>query len=148
MRRSDAAPRRPIRRALSILLLMLAGTAGAEDQRTLVNMPAMMQTHMLANMRDHLTAIDTILKALNEGRFDAAAEVAEQRLGMSSLDDHGAAHMAPLMPEGMRAAGGQMHRAASRLALRAQEEDAAAAYAALGDVTTACVNCHATYRIR
>jgi cytochrome c556 len=52
------------------------------------------------------------------------------------------------MPEGMRNTGTGMHHAASRFALRAQEGDLNAALLALGEVTRACVACHAGYRIR
>ncbi|WP_230969181.1 cytochrome c [Nitrogeniibacter aestuarii] len=124
------------------------GATAAEDTREMVQMPPTMQAHMLANMRDHMKTIDGILRALSERRFDAAAELAEQRLGMSSLDDHGASHMARVMPPAMQAIGTGMHRAASRFALRAQEEDAPAAYQALTEVTGACVACHDGYRIR
>jgi len=132
-----------------LFAVIVSSTAiAAEDTRQMIQMPAMMQAHMLANMRDHMKTVDAILRALSEQRFDAAAELAEQRLGMSSLDDHGAAHMASVMPGEMQAIGTGMHRAASRFALRAQEENAPAAYQALTEVTGACVACHDGYRIR
>ena len=80
--------------------------------------------------------------------LDKAADIAENRLGMSALDSHHATHMAKFMPEGMRQAGTGMHRAASRFALKAQEGDELPAYAALADITSACVACHSGYRIR
>ena len=55
---------------------------------------------------------------------------------------------AQFMPEGMRQAGTGMHRAASRFALKAQEGDELPAYAALSEITSACVACHSGYRIR
>ena len=125
-----------------------AAALAADDSRELVELPEMMQRHMLANMRDHLAAIDDILGYLAEGETDQAAEAAENRLGMSSLQAHGASHMAQFMPAGMRAIGTSMHRAASRFALVAQEGDAAPAYRALTEVTSACVACHAAYRVR
>jgi len=108
----------------------------------------MMQQHMLSNMRDHLAAINEILGLLGSDQLDQAAETAEHRLGMSSLQSHGASHMAGLMPEGMRQAGTSMHKAASRFALKAQEGDPLAAYRALTDITSACVACHSGYRIK
>lgn len=65
-----------------------------QDNRQLVELPAMMQEHMLANMRDHLATIDAVLAALAQGQAERAAELAEQHLGMSSLGRHGAVHMA------------------------------------------------------
>jgi len=108
----------------------------------------MMQQHMMTNMRDHLAAINEILVYLGNDNLDKAAETAEYRLGMSSLESHGASHMARFMPEGMRQAGTAMHGAASRFALKAQEGEVFAAYKALSDITSACVACHSAYRIR
>jgi hypothetical protein len=125
-----------------------ANSAASNDQRVLVELPEMMQEHMLANMRDHLAAINEILVYLDQGELDMAAETAENRLGMSSLDAHGASHMAKLMPPGMRETGTSMHRAASRFALKAQEGDALPAYRALSAITSACVACHSGYRIQ
>jgi hypothetical protein len=130
------------------LLAVLASTPLLADSRQMVELPEMMQNHMMANMRDHLVAINEILDALGKGEMDMAADIAEQRLGMSSLDAHGASHMAGFMPQGMRETGTRMHQSASRFARTAQEGDALSAYRALTDVTEACVACHAGYKIR
>lgn len=136
----------------SITLILLACSSNVsiadEDPRHLVQLPEMMQQHMMSNMRDHLVALNVILISLANGELDKAAEVAEFRLGMSSLQTHGASHMAKFMPEGMRQAGTSMHRAASRFALKAQEGEVLSAYNALTEVTSACVACHSGYRIR
>lgn len=127
----------------------------AADPRQLVALPAPMQEHMLANMRDHLVAVGEIAGYLGDGKFDAAAKVSEQRLGMSSLSKHGAAHMAPHMPPPMQDIGTAMHRAASRLAITIQDADVArspeamaAVHRGLNEVLSACSACHAAYRIR
>jgi len=136
-----------------LFLTLLLGTlpcssVASKDTRVLVELPEMMEQHMLANMRDHLTAIHEILVYLDGGDLDEAADVAEYRLGMSSLESHGASHMAKFMPEGMREAGTTMHRAASRFALKAQEGDVLPSYKALSEITAACVACHAGYKVR
>ena len=136
------------RLGLALLLPIATSAGGAGDARVPVELPPMMQQHMLANMRDHLETLDALLGHLATDELDAAADLAEQRLGMSSLDDHGAAHMAQFMPEGMRAAGTAMHRAASRFARVAEEGDRDRALAALREVSAACVACHRGYRIR
>ena len=120
----------------------------SNDSRIAVTLPQMMQQHMLANMRDHLAAINEILIYLGEDELEKAAETAEYRLGMSSLESHGASHMAQFMPEGMRQAGTAMHKAASRFALKAQEGEVLSAYKALSDITSACVACHAGYKLK
>lgn len=137
-----------MRKYLFIALLAWQGISlGNDDAREYVEMPPMMREHMLGNMRDHLLTINTIINAGSQGEWDKAADLAEQRLGLSSLDDHGAKHMGKVMPKGMREAGQRMHHAATAFALKAQEGDADAAWQALGKVTGACVACHAGYRI-
>lgn len=137
--------------ALLLGLLASAGNitlAADRDPRQWVELPQPMQQHMMANMRDHLAALDAILTRLADGDLEQAADIAEFRLGMSSLQTHGARHMAQFMPEGMRQAGTAMHRAASRFAMKAQEGEPVPAYQALTQVTAACVACHSGYRIR
>lgn len=135
--------------ALIMLFLFSVSVASAnDDKRKMVEIPQMMQQHMLSNMRNHLETINLILRYLGNDEMDKAADIAEQRLGMSSLETHGARHMAKFMPEGMRKAGTNMHRMASRFALKAQEGEVLLAYKALTEVTSACVACHAGYKIR
>lgn len=133
---------------LLFLTLFSSSTLQAEESRMLVEMPSMMQNHMMANMRDHMAALDEMLRALSTDQLDKVADIAEQRLGMSSLDNHGASHMAQVMPAPMRTIGTQMHRAASQLARVASEGDRVAAYDQLHQVTRNCVACHTQYRIR
>jgi len=133
--------------ATACLLGAVDPSLAADDSREMVQLPEKMQQHMLANMRDHLAAINEILLNMAGYEPDQAADIAENRLGMSSLASHGGELMAPFMPEGMQQAGEAMHRAASRFARKAQEGDAMAAYAVLGEVTAACVACHSAYKI-
>ncbi|HUP08097.1 MAG TPA: hypothetical protein VMU47_13140 [Caldimonas sp.] len=139
----------------TLLAAALAATAAsttfaAGDTRQLVTMPPPMVQHMLGNMRDHLVALTEIQQSLGKGDFQRAAEIAEGRIGMSSLESHGASHMAPFMPKPMQDIGTQMHRAASRFALAAQDAsadgNALRAIGALSEVTRQCVACHSAYR--
>ena len=149
-----------LRRALVVLLagllpVTLAGVEAADDKRLMVSMPAPMQEHMLANMRDHVAVLDQLLGLVAAEKFRQASELAEARLGMSSLGLHGAAHMAPFMPQPMQDIGTTMHRAASRFALVATDADVKRSYesmrkvtAALHEITSTCAACHAGFRIR
>ncbi|MBL3619717.1 MAG: hypothetical protein JMN26_18655 [gamma proteobacterium endosymbiont of Lamellibrachia anaximandri] len=119
-----------------------------DDARQLVQFPETMQQHMMSNMRDHLVAINEILTNMANDELDKAAEVAEYRLGMSSLESHGVRNRAKFMPKGMRQVGTAMHKAASRFALKAEEGEVSSAYIALTEITSACVACHSAYRIR
>jgi hypothetical protein len=128
------------------------GPADSSDTRVLVDMPTNMAVHMLANMRDHLLAMQEIQDALAKGDNGKAAKIAEERLGMTSLKLHGAHDVAKYMPQGMRDAGSGMHRAASRFAIAAQDAGVTGelkpALAALSAVTAQCVGCHAGYRVK
>lgn len=139
-------------RSILFTLLGLIPLTAVADSRQPVELPAMMREHMLANMRDHLTALAEIQAALGAGKYEQAADVAEQRIGMSSLERHGASHMAPYMPKAMQDIGTNMHRAASRFARTAQEaavaKDPARAIGALAEVTRQCIACHASFRLK
>jgi len=109
-------------------------------------------TRTLANMRDHLLSLQEIQAALADGRSDQAGEIAEQRLGMTSLKLHGAHEVAQSMPKAMRDMGTEMHRAASRFAVVANDAavsgDVKPALAALSKVTQSCVARHASFRLQ
>jgi hypothetical protein len=122
------------------------------DPREHVAFPPELAEHTLANMRDHLLALQQINEALAAGDMDQAGRIAEQRLGMTSLRLHGAAEVARFMPQGMQEAGTAMHKAASRFAIEAQNAGVTGelkpALKALGETMAACVGCHAGYRLR
>ncbi len=124
----------------------------AEDARQFVKFPAAMVEHTLANMRDHLLALQEIQSQLGLGQMDVAVRIAETRLGMSSMGLHGAADVSRYMPQGMQDAGTAMHRAASRFAITAQDAavtgDMKPVFAGLADITAQCVGCHAGYRLK
>jgi len=121
------------------------------DARMFVQLPDQLREHTLANMRDHLLALQQIQAALAERAYDQAARIAETRLGMSSLQTHGAHEVAKYMPQGMQDAGTSMHRSASRFAVSLQEaaisNDLRKPLGELAAVTASCVACHAGYRI-
>jgi hypothetical protein len=129
-----------------------ANHAPVDDPRIVVRFPEMLRTHTLANMRDHLMALAEIQEQLALGSYDQASDIAEQRLGMSSLGLHGAHNVAQFMPPGMQSAGTAMHRAASQFAIVAKDAsvtgDLKASLAALSKVSQTCVACHAGYRIQ
>ena len=132
-------------------LCLLFGPVAADDGRVTVKLPEMMREHMLSNMRDHLLALEEITRFLAGQQYDEAADVAESRLGMSSLELHGASRMGKFMPKEMGAIGTNMHRAASRFALAAKDAEIEGglnkAFAALSEVMQQCVACHSGYKV-
>ncbi len=129
-----------------------APAVSVKDGRLAVRFPKDLRLHTLANMRDHLLAMQEIQEALAREEFDQAGDISEQRLGMSSLGLHGAHEVAKYMPKGMQAVGTEMHRAASRFAVAAKDAgatgDVKPALAALAQVTQQCVACHSAYRVQ
>ena len=122
-------------------------TSSFADSRQLVEFPEMMRE----NMRDYLLALTKIQQHLALEEYEKAATVAENRLGMSSLDGHGASHMARFMPAAMQQIGTQMHKAASRFAIIVQEgglEGSTPKIAeGLAGVMQQFVACHSSYRV-
>lgn len=131
-------------------LVLLPVQSKAEDNRQFVQFPPEMQAFMLTNMQDHMAALNEVMVAMSQGDLKSAANIAEQRLGISSMGTHGGGQMGlgRMMPIDMRQTGMAMHKSASRFSLLAEQGDAAEAYKALAEVTTACYSCHSRFRIR
>jgi len=129
-----------------------AAAASGADDRPLVKFPDQMCIHMLANMRDHLLALQEIQDALARQQYDTAGDIAEQRPGMTSLKLHGADEAAGFMTDAMQAIGTAMYQAASRFALAAKDAAATGnvkpALEAMARVTQQCVACHASYWVQ
>jgi len=123
-----------------------------EDPRQLVTMPAISQAVLREEMIDNIGALHEILVLLPQNKLKEAADIAEQRLGRSSMGKHAARTRGQgpgrYMPEAMRGIGLAMHDAASEFANIARSGDQAKAYAALQQVTANCVACHGAYRTR
>jgi outer membrane receptor for monomeric catechols len=122
------------------------------DTRQAVEFSQAMRDHTLANMRDHLLALQQIQSALAKEEYDQAADIAEQRLGMTALILHGSYERAKFMPQGMRDVGSAMHANASRLAVAAKDAGATGdlrpVLEAMASVTAQCVACHSAYRVK
>jgi len=130
----------------------VAAAPAAVDKRTLVSFPEPLHANTLANMRDHLLALAEIQEAMSRNELDKAGAIAEQRLGMSSLKLHGAHEVGTHMPPAMAAIGSEMHRAASRFAVAANDAAVSGefrvALSALSQVTRQCIACHNGYRLQ
>lgn len=118
------------------------------DPRQLVTMPEQVRQLIRKDMLDHLAALNEILAYLGDQNLDAAAKVAENRMGKSSMGKHRATGVGPgrFMPPGMRNIGRGMHESASEFSQLVKRGDLKDAYAALQKVTASCVACHYSYR--
>ena len=127
-----------------------ATDSAASKHRQLVDMPEQARDLMRDDMLNHLSALNQIIGLLGENNLDEAAAVAESRLGRSSMGKHRGTGMGPgkfMTPE-MRSQGHGMHAAATEFAEVAKKGDAKSAYAALHNITSGCVGCHYSFRIR
>ena len=120
------------------------------DLRQLVSMPDEARQLMRKDMLDHLSALNEIIAYLAENNLDAAADVAETRMGKGSMGKHRGTGMGPgrFMPLEMRKLGWSMHESATEFSLVAKKGDLKSAYSALQKLTSSCVACHYSYRTR
>lgn len=120
------------------------------DTRQLVSMPEQARELMRKDMLDNLAALNEIIGYLASNNLDDAAEVAETRMGRSSMGKHRGTGMGPgkFMPAEMRSLGWGMHDAATEFSKVAKQGDLKSAYSALQQVTSSCVACHYSYRTR
>lgn len=135
---------------LSLYALTGASTEDTSDSRQLIEMPATAQYLMRQDMLSHMAALNGIIAALGSGDLNLAADTAEQQMGRASMGKHRASGMGPgrFMPPEMRNLGWGMHDAADAFAVEARKGNVQSAYAALQNITSSCVACHATYRTR
>ena len=133
---------------LCVVCLPLRAAAGPEQ----AEMPEFVSRHLMATMRNHLEALEDIARLLAERRYEKAADLAEARLGMSSVEMHYKKYVGKYMPKGMRVLGTQMHEEATRFAESARNAETAGdpekMFSALADVIQGCVACHSAYRAR
>ncbi|OIQ96141.1 hypothetical protein GALL_218960 [mine drainage metagenome] len=132
--------------------VLLAGPAMAEDQRQLTTLPPPAQETLRQEMLNNLVALNDILTLVATDKLREAGAIAEQQLGLSAQDRHRdkpfEARPGPHMPPAMHALAMEGHRAASEFAKAAQTEERDRALALLPNLTSACVSCHASWRIR
>ena len=120
------------------------------DTRQLVTMPDQARILMRKDMLDHLSSLNEIIGYLASNNLSAAAEIAETKMGRSSMGKHRSTGMGPgrFMPLEMRNLGWGMHDAATEFSKIAKQGDLKSAYSALQKVTSSCVACHYSYRTR
>ncbi len=115
------------------------------DTRVLVKFPDDGK-YFLVTMRQNLSDIHDIHRAVADSNFERAAQIAEFNLGLGGIKTHNA--LAVDMPDGMRNMGMTFHEASSQLAQSLQEKNVTKALDGLANVTQVCVMCHAMYRVR
>ncbi len=125
-------------------------SSSGKDTRQLVSMPEQTLEIMRQDMLEHLATLSEIIGYLAANNLEAAADVAEKKMGRSSMGKHRGTGMGPsrFMPPAMHSIGRGMHEAASEVATAAKQGDLKGAYTSLQKVTSSCVACHYSYRTR
>ena len=135
-----------------LAIALVATPALAEDNRQLAPMSPAAQESLRSEMRDNLVALNQVLSLMANGKLQEAGELAEASLGISAMGKHRTqpidARPGLQMPADMHQIGRDGHRAASEFARAAAAGDRDAAMARLPGLTSACVACHHSYRIR
>jgi len=120
------------------------------DLRTLIVLPEKARRILLEDMLDHLAVLNEINRYLAENNLQAAADVAATGMGRSLLSKYQNEEFRPgrYMPKEMREIGWELHNAASQFANAARQGDQRKTLLAYHRITSACVACHYSYRIR
>jgi hypothetical protein len=120
------------------------------DLRSYVEMPEKARQILQEDMLDHLAVLNEINRYLAEDDLPAAADVAENGMGRSLLSKYQDEEMRPgrHMPKEMREIGWELHDAATQLVTAARQGNLKKTLLAYQRITSACVACHYSYRIR
>lgn len=117
--------------------------AGAMDMRTSLELPAPMKQHQLANMREHVLAIKSIVGLMAENKFEDAAKIAHSKLGLSPEMQ---SMCGMFENEKFKTLGMAFHQSGDELGDVLQTRDVNASLRALNKTMGYCVECHATFR--
>jgi hypothetical protein len=120
------------------------------DSRILATLPEQARKLMRDDMLDHLVALNEIITHLSNNNFKDAAEIAENRMGNSSMGKHRGTGMGPgrYMPIEMRNMGWKMHASASEFSRITIQGNLKNSLDALQKVMATCTTCHFSYRTK
>lgn len=113
------------------------------DTRISLGLSGPMKQHQLANMREHVEAIKSIVGLMSEQKFDDASKVAHAKLGLTP-DMQSMCNM--FENEDFRKLGFAFHESGDDLGDALLTKDMNASLRALNRTMQYCVECHATYR--
>ncbi|MCU7834211.1 MAG: hypothetical protein KZQ83_03070 [gamma proteobacterium symbiont of Taylorina sp.] len=134
-----------------LMFLALSMPVIANADRQSAELPSHVSKHLMSTMRNNLESLAHITYLLADSKYAEAADMAENNLGMSSMEIHFKKFVGKYLPKGMRKISKQMHKAASDFALSARETekdgDVNRSFSALSQVMNQCVACHDLYRV-
>jgi len=116
---------------------------GGSDKRTSLGLAPAMKQQQLAMMRDHLQAVHDIVGLLAEEKFDRAASIAHNKLGLTPEMKK----MCNMFSNAkFRQVGLASHQSADELGDVLKQGDLQQSLHALHKTMNACLQCHATFR--
>jgi len=118
-------------------------TNATHDSRISLGLSPQMKQNQLANMRSHVEAVHDIIGLLAEDKFDEAAAVAHQKLGLTPEMKK----MCNMFGNAdFRKLGLAFHQQADKLGETLKTHDMKRSLSALHTTMNSCVQCHATFR--
>ena len=140
---------------IAVIYSFSANAGEMSDTRQLVKLPKNVESKMLINMRDHIAALDDVIAAVQAEEFDKAGQIAESRLGWSSLVRRGDGEVVKHWAAPMQKMADEMYRSASDFVIVAQnasvigtKESYKDVIGAIQKITSACRGCHGVFRVR
>ena len=122
---------------------MAANGVSFTDKRVSLGLPQFAKNRQLANMREHLKAVNDIVKLIAIGKFDKASNIAKNKLG---LTDAMLKECKKFDREDFKSLGFAFHKSANKLAKVLKTKDTKRSLTALSDTLRYCVSCHSTFK--
>ncbi len=114
-----------------------------EDTRIPLNLPPMMAQHQKANMREHLKAVNEVVRYIGTKDFAMASKTAHEKLGITPQMKQ----MCDNMPnETFRTMALDFHQSGDALGEVLKTKDTDRSLKALDAVLTKCTGCHEMFR--
>ncbi|OGS93005.1 MAG: cytochrome C [Gallionellales bacterium GWE2_58_10] len=113
------------------------------DKRTSLELSPEMKQHQLSNMREHLAAVQSIIRLMSENKFEEASGIAHAKLGLTPEMQQ----MCSMFEnEQFMAMGFEFHRSGDELGKVLKTRNMKASLRALNKTMAYCTECHAAFR--
>lgn len=116
---------------------------GSTDQRISLGLSPEMKQHQLSNMREHLTAVQSIIRLISENKFEDASGIAHARLGLTPEMQKMCSMFGN---ERFMELGFAFHRSGDELGEALKTRNMQASLRALDKTMGYCAECHAAFR--
>jgi hypothetical protein len=116
---------------------------GSMDMRVPLGVTGEMKQHQLAEMREHVEAIKSIVGLMADSKFDEASKIAHEKLGLTPEMQ---VMCGMFHNEKFEKLGLAFHQSGDELGYALKSKDVDASLRALNKTMQYCADCHATYR--